>query len=252
MGPEDDVSRPVPGAVGIRRRLDLWGRHPNDRLRMKTYPIRRSRSDVPLGETVAKTPWADAAVLYIEEFSWHEGGPKPATRGHVLYDEDALYLQFFAEDEEIHAETTELNGPTYRDSSVEFFAAPGGEKYFNFEANCCGQFKLAWQEPGWQDHGQRDLVSPELASRIDVRTSIPGPTKEPGPGDDGWWLAAAIPFSVLSELTGREIAPDAGTGWRGNFYRSGVPDPQKATWNPIEESEPIYHSPEYFGRLRFE
>ncbi|MFC4987814.1 carbohydrate-binding family 9-like protein [Saliphagus infecundisoli] len=219
---------------------------------MKTYTIRRADGDVPLGETVAGTPWVKADTVYIDEFSWHDEGPKPATQGHVLYDDRALFLQFFAEDDEIHAETTELNGPTYADSSVEFFAAPGGDRYFNFEANCCGQFKLAWQEPGWQVHGQRELISPELASRIDVRTSVPGSTKEPAPGDDGWWLAAAIPFSVLSELTGREIGPETGTEWRGNVYRSGVPDPRKATWNPIEEPEPAYHSPEYFGRLRFE
>jgi len=43
----------------------------------------------------------------------------------------------------------------YADSSVEFFADPtdGDEMYFNFEANCCGQFKLAWQAIGWRERG---------------------------------------------------------------------------------------------------
>lgn len=203
-------------------------------------------------------PWEEVTAFRIDEFSWHEGGSKPLTTGRALYDDEAVYLQFFVEDHEITAEVTELNGPTFQDSSVEFFADPTSDDdsnsmYFNFEPNCCGQFKLAWQERDWQEQGiGRDLISAELASRIDVRTPIPGPTTEASATDDGWWLAAAIPFDVLSELTGRKIAPTSGMEWRGNFYRSGVPDSQKATWNPIELPEPVYHSPEFFGRLRFE
>lgn len=231
---------------------------------MKEYPITRVRNDVPLDDRVDGTPWEGVPAFRIDEFSWHETGPKPRTTGRICYDDEAIYLQFFVEDRDITASVTELNGPTFEDSSVEFFADPTPEAdsmYFNFEPNCCGQFKLAWQEADWQERGiDRDLISADLASRISVRTSVPGPTTAADDSDDtddsdddGWWLAAAIPFGVLSELTGREIAPTAGTVWRGNFYRSGVAsDSQKATWNPIEKPRPDYHSPEYFGRLRFE
>lgn len=224
---------------------------------MKTYPIVRTPDDVPLGGTSSDTPWDAANEFRIDEFSWHESGPKPLTTGRALYDDRAIYLQYHVEDRDITAEVTDLNGPTYRDSSVEFFADPNPEAdsmYFNFEPNCCGQFKLAWQERDWEERGiGRDLVSPEVADRIDVETSVPGPTKERHPDDEEWWLAAAIPFDVLSELTGLEIGPTEGTVWRGNFYRSGVrSDSQKATWNPIEKAEPDYHSPEFFGRLQFE
>ncbi|WP_337652983.1 carbohydrate-binding family 9-like protein [Halomontanus rarus] len=73
------------------------------------------------------------------------------------------------------------------------------------------------------------------------------------PDDKEWWLAAAIPFDVLSELTGLELEPTEGTEWRGNFYRSGVQsESQKAPWHPIEKPESDYHSLEFFGELRFE
>ena len=223
---------------------------------MKEYTITRAESDVPLGEAVDGTPWENAPAFRIDEFSWHEGGPKPLTTGRACYDDEAIYLQFFVEDDDISAEVTTLNGPTFEDSSVEFFADPTPEKdsrYFNFEPNCCGQFKVAWQDASWQERGlERDLISPELASRVSIETSISGPTTA-GRQEDGWWLAAAIPFDVLSELTGHDISPTAGTEWRGNFYRSGVAsDSQKATWNQIDKSEPDYHSPEYFGRLLFD
>ncbi|MDY7009218.1 MAG: carbohydrate-binding family 9-like protein, partial [Planctomycetota bacterium] len=72
-------------------------------------------------------------------------------------------------------------------------------------------------------------------------------------GDDGWWLAAAIPFAVISQIAGRKIAPKSGTHWRANFYRcGGKTDPQAACWNPIDLPEQDYHRPEFFGNLSFE
>jgi hypothetical protein len=126
---------------------------------MKEYTIERTTGDVPLDGDVEDTPWRDANRLAIDQFNWHDGGPKPLTPARLLYDDDALYLQCHVEDEQISSSVTELNGPTFQDSSVELFADPAPDsdddytRYFNFEANCCSFFKLAWQEDGWQDRG---------------------------------------------------------------------------------------------------
>ncbi|OVE86415.1 carbohydrate-binding family 9-like protein [Natronolimnobius baerhuensis] len=223
----------------------------------KTYSITRVTEEVPLTGEHTDTVWADVPALALEEFTWHDGDePKPATTARLCYDEAALYAQFQVDDTEITASVTELNGPTFEDSSVELFADPTpGEdsRYFNFEPNCCGQFKLAWQETDWEERGiGRELIMPDVAEQVDVRTSVSGSTKASAPDDESWWLAARIPFAVLSDVTGLEIAPESGTEWRGNLYRSGLPDTQKSTWNPIAEPEPDYHSPSYFGRLAFE
>ncbi|WP_254274506.1 carbohydrate-binding family 9-like protein [Haloarcula marina] len=239
---------------------------------MRSYTVERTYDTVPLTGRVDGTPWCDASRLAVDQFNWHNSGPKPLTTARLLYDDEALYAQFQVEDEHITSVVTELNGPTFEDSSVELFADPrpntdsntsgdeggGGDadqrsRYFNFEANCCGVFKLAWQEEDWQKRAiGRDLISPELADQIDVATSVDGPTREARPTDDGWWLAARIPFVALSGLTGVDINPESGTVWCGNVYRSGVErDAMKATWNPMPTPEPDYHSPEFFGRLRF-
>ncbi|WP_411966176.1 carbohydrate-binding family 9-like protein [Haloferax sp. YSMS24] len=224
---------------------------------MKEYTIGWTEQTVPLTPIHRGTPWADAKEFVLEEFTWYELGPKPMTTGKALYDEDALYLWFDVEDQHISAEVTSLNGPTYQDSSVEFFAQPSPKsngKYFNFEVNCCGQFKLGWQEPGWDERGVgRDLISPELAEYITLSTSISGTTKEPSSDDESWWIAVKLPFDVLRSFTGLDITPSKGTTWRGNFCRSGVESAsQKGTWNPIETEVPMYHTPNYFGRLQFD
>lgn len=224
---------------------------------MRTYTIRKTGEDVPLDGS-GEGPWERADRLYVDRFNWHDDGPKPATTAWLLYDDDALYAQFDVEDHNISSAVTELNGPTFRDSSVELFAdldpdADGDTRYFNFEANCCGFFKLAWQREGWQERGLgRDLISPELAEEIRVETSVDGPTRGPRESDRGWWLAAAIPFSVFGEFTGVDVDPKEETTWRANVYRSGVEDDSmKATWNPMPTPEPDYHSPGFFGRFLF-
>lgn len=218
---------------------------------MKRYTIERAREVPPLSGAVAGTPWAGANAAAIDEFPWYAGGKRQGATARVLYDDDALYLQFQVEDAHSYAETTSLNGPVYEDSCVEFFATPEPERrphYVNVEANCCGTVLVGWGP----DREGRELIAPDLAAKLRVETAIEGPTKAESPDDDSWWLAAALPFEALAAFTGVEIAPTRGTVWRGNFYRcGGRTDPQFAAWSPIDAPEPDYHRPGSFGRLHF-
>jgi len=218
---------------------------------MRTYEIRHAHDSVPLTGDAQAGPWADAAALVIEEFPWHTAGSKQATTGRLLWDDRALYVQFVCEDRHIFAQVTELNGPVCEDSCVELFAMPQPDRqanYFNLEMNCCGVFLLGWG-PG---RGGRRRVTPELAERFQVATSVPGPTKAEAADDDGWWAVAALPWDVLGAFTDLALPPAAGDVWRANLYRcGGASEPQFACWNPIEAPQPDFHRPEYFGELRF-
>jgi hypothetical protein len=223
--------------------------------RMKTYTLERVEEPVVLSGAV-EGPWQTANALAIDEFNWYESGPRPVTTVRGLYTDDALALQFRVEDRHIVSETTELNGPTYADSCVEFFATPDpgrNARYLNFEANPCGVFKMAWMEPGWavRDLG-REYISPDLAETVRVETSEDGPTRAPTPDDEAWWLAVEFPFETLSALTGLDLDPESGDRWRANFHRTGVETlSQEASWNPIGTEEKRFHSPEHFGWLVF-
>ncbi len=219
----------------------------------REYTVPYTETAPPHTDRVVDTPWETAALLEMDQFNWYEGGPQPRTTARFLFDDTALYSQFHVEDDEISSEVTELNGPTYQDSSVELFADAGArDYYFNFEVNCCGYFLLAWQpyDPA-ELEGDRDVIAPEMAERIALTSSIEGPTREPHPEDEEWWLTATIPFEVLSAVTGRNVAPTSGDVWEANVYRSGVPSSQLASWSPILTDEHEYHSPEYFGRFVF-
>lgn len=219
---------------------------------MRNYTITAATSPPPLSAAVKGTPWEQAEEAAIDQFPWYKSGDRQATTARMLYDASALYVQFVCEDRHIEAEPRELNSSVCRDSCVELFATvdPGsGPDYFNFEANCCGAFHLGFGPCGGAD---RKLVTPELAERVCIATSVDRPDKATSPDDDGWWLAASLGFDVLSEFTGRTIAPKTGEVWLGNLYRcGGEVDAQYAAWNSVGLPAPQFHCPEHFGEFRF-
>ena len=216
----------------------------------KSCLIRRAAEPVRLA--CDDPAWGQAERFSIDEYPWYQSGDKQATDVALLYDDKAVYALFVCEDRHISAIETRPNGNVYLDSCVEFFAMPAPRRdpgYFNLEANCCGTVHLGF---GGGREGRR-LAGPRVHNQFRVVTSIATPDRVESPNDDGWWLAAALPFAAISELAGFEAAPKAGTAWRANFYRcGGKTDPQYACWNPIAWEEPDYHRPEFFGELTFE
>ena len=218
---------------------------------MRRADIRPAAEPVPLTGETDRTPWGRAEAIEIACFPWYESGERQATTARLLYDEKALYVQYRCKDRHISCEHAELNSSVCRDSCVELFASIEPERapdYFNLETNACGTMLMGFG-PGREG---RNRIRQETASRIRIVTSVPGPTKEESPDDDGWWLAASVPFEALAEFTGRPVRPRAGTVWRGNLYRcGGKTDDQYACWNPIDAPAPDFHRPESFGELRF-
>ena len=214
-------------------------------IQRKNYLVRRADRIVRLA--CDDQAWSQADVLSIDEYPWYTTGLKQDTTVAVLYDERAVYLLFVCDDKHIYSVETRPNGDVYKDSCVEFFIAFGTEgavTHLNFEANCCGTVHMGFGA----GHGDRRLAPPEVLEAVKVKTSIPTPTKDESPTDDGWWLAAAIPFAAISKMVGSDVAPKSGDTWRVNFYRcGGKTDPQYAAWNTIDHPEPDYHRPECFG-----
>jgi len=217
---------------------------------MRRYAIKSVQQLVPLTGKVAGTVWAQAAAAQINNFLWYQSGLKQGTTVRMLYDIGNLYVQFRCQDRHSFAVTTDLNGPVWQDSCVELFVAPDPRRsdYVNTEINCCGILLMGFGPLS----PPRPKITPALAERVAVVSSLPGPTKEESPCDRTWWIAARIPFDVLSELLGLAVSAKPGQRWRGNFYRlGGKTDSQFACWAPIDADTPDFHRPEFFGELRF-
>lgn len=218
---------------------------------MRTTAVRRVSEPAPLVGDTAGTVWERADRVPIDRFLWTDPARRPSTTARVLYDDEALYLHYEVTDRHSYAAATTLNGPVWEDSSVEFFASPrptSRDAYVNLEVSCVGTFRLGYGD-GRED---RTLVDPEAAADVRVRGAIDGPTKDPAPDDEEWWVAVALPFDTLAAFTGVAVDPSQGTRWRGNFYRIRKrPEPLYAAWNPVDAPEPDFHRPSEFGELRF-
>ena len=153
-------------------------------------------------------------------------------------------------DERVLATQRELNGAVWKDSCVELFVSPHADRphYFNFEANCLGDFFLGYGP----DREHRRLVSQRVADAIQVETSMPGTDTVSSANPEEWWLAAALPFEALSAFVGDTFSPKADATWRANAYCCrGEPAPQYVAWNPIDAPAPDFHRPTDFGRFVF-
>lgn len=218
---------------------------------MSQYTIKRAAGTVSLTGDVAGMAWAAADVLEIDDFPWYKGGAKQGTEVRLMYDDKNIYVQFLCADRHIYSEETRHNGNVYKDSCVEFFATidpEAGPDYFNLEINCCGVMHVGY---GPERNG-RILMVEELARRMTLVTSVPGPTRQESPSDNGWWVAAKIPFDVIGEFAGKKVAPKSGALWKANFYRcGGKTDGQFGCWNHIAWPKPDFHRPEFFGELKF-
>jgi len=193
--------------------------------------------------------WADLPSDTIGEFPWYVGGDRQTTTFRAAWCDDGLYLKYDCRDKHISAVATETNGYVWQDSCVEVFLAPNPGKplnYYNFEMNCVGTFLMGthcdWSE-GYMDR------SVDLG--IEVATTVPGPTKDESPDDDGWILVARIPWGHF-DREAINLPPKPGDLWRANFYRlGGQTDPQNACWSPIKSPKASFHQPQFFGEMAF-
>ncbi|MFW5798315.1 MAG: carbohydrate-binding family 9-like protein [Planctomycetota bacterium] len=217
---------------------------------MAEYTIRKV-DDFTVDADPDKDTWQGVPSLPIDVYRWYKSGKKQDTEVKVVYSDTAVYCLFACQDKHISAERRELNGPVCRDSCVEFFATVEPDKqphYFNLEMNCCGQLHLGWGPERGED---RKLVSPELARKIEIASTVPGQTKTDSPEDDGWVLEVKLPFEVLRQHCGYTFT-GSGTVWKANFYRCGGTDDQYASTFPIELPKPDFHRPEFFQPIVFE
>ena len=195
-------------------------------------------------------PWQGAQVFHINHFPWETEFDRQNTTLRALYDPKALYLQYHCQDRHIVSKHVGTNSHVFMDSCVEFFASIEphlSPDYFNLEMNACGHLLMGFGHKG----GSRQHISEDLAGKIRIVSSVPGPKRNPSPDDSEWWLCAQVPWSVISELAGRQVRPTSGTVWHANAYRCGG-DSDFAAWYPIDHPVPSFHRPEHFRKVTFE
>jgi hypothetical protein len=213
------------------------------------YEVKRTASPVTIDGKLDDAAWTQAAPPVTLQFLWdQQTGAKQKTAARVVWDAQALYIGYDAEDADINARFEQRDDPTYRDDAVEFFVNPDPKQevvYYGFEMNVRGVLY------DYLNYNSRTLFKRWDATGVKIATSIRGTMNERTDTDSGWSLEVMIPWANFEELSRRP--PAAGTVWKANFNRwDGVePNRRMSIWSDPQNTTSWPHVPARFGELVF-
>jgi hypothetical protein len=221
--------------------------------KISEYKVVRLEKILKIDGIWDKPEWQTVDAVELKYFMGKIPKFQPIVKAKMMYDSNNLYIIFRVEDRYIRCVTRIYNGPVWEDSCVEFFFSPDSnspEKYFNLEINCGGtplmhysiiprkNFKVIEDEDIKQieiAHSLPEIIDPEIEQAIT------------------WTLEYRIPLVILEKYSGLTY-PKAGVVWRGNFYKIAdkTSNVHYLTWSLVDQAEPDFHLPAYFGKLIFQ
>ena len=212
------------------------------------YDVRRAPAPLTIDGRLNEPAWAATSAMTLQ-FLWEsQTGPKQMTRARLLWDAQALYVGFDADDTDITAQFQQRDDPTFRDDAVEIFINPDPKQetvYYGFEMNARGVLY------DYLNYNSRTLFKRFDATGVKIATSLRGSLNVRTDTDSGWSLEAMIPWPNFEELSRRP--PAVGAVWKVNFNRwDGVePNRRMSIWSDPQNTESWPHVPSRFGEIVF-
>ena len=212
------------------------------------YDVRRAPAPLTIDGKLTEAAWTTTPAMTLQ-FLWEsQTGPKQMTRARLLWDAQALYVGFDADDTDITAQFQQRDDPTFRDDAVEIFINPDPKQetvYYGFEMNARGVLY------DYLNYNSRTLFKRFDATGVQIATSLRGSLNVRNDTDSGWSLEAMIPWGNFEELSRRP--PVAGTVWKANLNRwDGVqPSRRMSIWSDPQNSDSWPHVPARFGEIVF-
>jgi hypothetical protein len=221
------------------------------------YVCRRTSVAPPLDGTLNHSVWqsAEKSPRFVDMVSGAPGFYD--TRAAALWDDECLYVGFWAEEPFVRAELTERDSLIFRENDLELFI-DGGSCYYEFEVNALGtiyEVLFVWKNafgpgtpfahPEW-DLTHRNVLSfagdydrkPESFWKgthprgprwafldfdlpgLRCAVHVDGRINDDSVVDRGWTVELAIPWAGLTVLAnGRALPPKDGDIWRMFFGR---------------------------------
>ena len=186
--------------------------------------------------------FGDVACLKIDSYKWLKNDYKPVVDVYLCHNDEVLKVKFVAFESEISCNEQHDNGRVYCDSCVEFFVQPfpDDSRYINFEINPIGAMIMSIGK----DRNDRTPLVFEYKNKLNLKTEI----------CEGFWsVEFEIPFTMLREIYDENLSEPIKKMY-GNFYKCGDETREKhyGMWNEVDEKEPDFHQPKYFGELILE
>lgn len=198
-----------------------------------------------------KELWQKAEAFELKHLMGKVPKFKPIVKVKMMYDSNNLYIIFKVNDKCVRCVTTEINGPVWEDSCVEFFFIPDlTDRYFNLEINCGGTPLMYYNLIPRKNY--RVLKADDIA-QIEIAHTLPKLIGEEIVDSVDWVIEYRIPIKMLQKYTSI-LWPEKGVIWKANFYKIAdkTSNQHYLTWSKVNQLEPDFHLPAYFGKLLFQ
>lgn len=213
------------------------------------YEVRRAPSPPTIDGKLDDAVWTQASPPIVLQFLWEsQTGAKQKTAARLLWDAQALYVGFDAEDADVTAQFLQRDDPTYRDDAVEIFVNPDPQQeavYYGFEMNARGVLY------DYLNYNSRTIFKRFDATGVTIASDVRGTLNQREDTDNGWSLEIAIPWANFEELSRRP--PIVGTVWKANLNRWDGVEPKRrmSIWSDPQNTTSSPHVPSRFGEIVF-
>ena len=218
-----------------------------------SYDVVQLREPLTIDGDWNKPAWQSVAPLRVSHYMGERPDFEPVVEAKMQYDAANLYVIFRVQDRFVRVLTQDVNGPVWEDACVEFFFAPNTEqptRYFNLETNAGGTPLMQYSTVARQEV---TFLPPEAIKTIEIAHSLPERIDPEMNDSVTWTLEYRLPLEVLQQQAPITM-PTSGVVWRANFYKiaENNSNPHYITWSPVDLPQPNFHTPSFFGSLRFQ
>lgn len=219
---------------------------------MSKYNVAKLEKPMKINGLWHKPEWQNCEVLYLNYSMVQKSKYQPFVSAKMKYDSNNIYVIFRVEDCFVRCVTNKINGPVWEDSCVELFFAPDldkPEKYFNLEINCGG---TALMHYNIVPRSNFKVIDPEDIRKIEIAHSLPQIVSPEIEERVNWFVEFRIPLDILMKYA-KIVQPGPGIRWNANFYKIAdkTSNPHYLTWSLVDQIEPDFHLPQFFGTLIF-
>lgn len=199
-----------------------------------------------------KSQWRDIETVKICNQMGDKPLSTPKVMAKMMYDDENLYVIYKVKERYAHCKVTDINGPVWEESAVEFFFTPDSEfpgRYFNLEINCGGTPLMHFNDFSADTHEPLDV---EDIKKVVIAHSLPQVVDPEITKFKTWTLEFKMPLKMLEKYSGIDH-PEPGAEWRANFYKIAEKGSNIhfLTWSVIDNPLPKFHLPQFFGTIKF-
>jgi len=199
-----------------------------------------------------KPQWQKVDALELKYFMGKAPAFRPKVKAKLMYDADYVYVIFQVKDKYVRCVATNSNAAVWEDSCVEFFFSPDSDsqmKYFNLESNCGGTVLMNYN---LVPHKKLTVLDPEDIKQIKIAHSLPRRVLQEITDPVTWTVEYKIPLTLLEKYA-EVTKPAPGVTWKANFYKIAdkTSNPHYLTWSLVNQAQPDFHLPQFFGNLVF-